>query len=828
MLTLEAKRHKELIIMIMALGEAYLEKGLYEDAEKRFQQLIDFKVANRRIYTSLSKAYIGLKKSDRKAIEIYQKAIRYDSSNAEIYDVLAAQFLKDGRTDPEAVTIFESTLNFNSAHFHAIVEHLASIYFRQAEYEKCKSVTEMLLSKSGFRPKPFSFFINSCWKTGNLNDAILQLKKLIDVSENNTMLLKNLCITYLEKMFNAEVTQQEVRFSHIDRQLVNDYLDKNIHFGKLQDLSLYLDLKRFLSDTDYWSLPQPAEMEDVESDYVYHDKEQESAYAKAKSGKKIAFNLKQEIFDKLSAFESLTGQTLVEHSNLTYEDFKKEGAAIFTDAKREINPLKIPEQTEILLTIALANYEHLSTHYGEENLQQIRKKFNVILADILEAFKIYHIFGASNGFIIFTDDVVSAASIAVKVLNKLNRHNFISEAKDEIHLTIGIHHAREGFADNNVYTIKDLSTGLKIAIVNDRDLTAEDRDIYGKIFQRTDRIFLSGKAYREIKSANRFKVNTVGQFKLKYLKENLILHEIAWRNPIDDLRFGYIKKLGRFDLLAELGSKGAVKIFKAKDSTLQRFVILKVIQSEVFNSLPPDNPQKMQFYQTARSLGQMSHPNIANIYEVNEDQRLTYIAREFVEGVPIDEIFKNGNPFNPERLIKIIYQICKGLQYCHRSGFYHLNLNPHNLFIALNDEIKIMDFLIPATLLYGYDNLKEHNPQIYYMSPEQIHGNRGDARSDIFSLGVILYQTVTQMHPFAGKNMQDTIHAILNSKPQAPMELNPRVPKFCEAFILKCLAKSPDRRFQSVEQMVDLLKKTFEGSLFSNFSYQIAQSRDSY
>jgi serine/threonine-protein kinase len=376
--------------------------------------------------------------------------------------------------------------------------------------------------------------------------------------------------------------------------------------------------------------------------------------------------------------------------------------------------------------------------------------------------------------------------------------------------------------------LRDLSTGIKIGIVGEKDFVAKDRSVYSKMFRKSDRIFLTGKAYREIKSSNRFKVQTLGQFNLKYLKETLGLHEVAWRNPLDDLKFGYIKKLGRFDLLAEIASKGIFKVYKAKDSILQRFVILKVVQSESFNSLPINNPQKTAFYNLAKSLGQMSHPNIANIYEVDEDQGLTYIAREFVEGVPMSELFMDTRQFSPERLIQIMIQICKGLYYCHQQGFYHLNLKPNNIRIGLNDQTKIMDFFIPRELFEDYQNLVEQNDRMYYLSPEQIQGKLGDVRSDIFALGTILYQVVTRINPFSGGSYNDVAQAIMRKHPPPPTELNPGLPKICEAIILRCLAKNPEGRFETVNQIITMLKKTFDMNGLSNFNHHIAQSRDAY
>ncbi len=829
MATLEAKKHRDLIIMIMALGNVYLEKGLYAEAANRYHQLLAFKVANSRIYTNLSKAYIGLKRLDKQALEIYQKAIEYDPNNTEIYGTLATSFLNEGRQDSNAIQVYEMALEVDTPVFEKLANHLSSIYFRHNEFIKCKEITERLLTKSGYQSKALTLFVNSCWKTDKFNDAIIQLKKLIDNTENNTLLLKNLCITYLEKKFYGETKNQKQSFSYVDRHLIADYLNRIKHFDRLKDISLYLELKRFFSDKEYWGLLEPFTIENKQSKYVYQ--EQEEITESAESGqylKPVAFNIQHEVIDKLTPINSLTGRSPGSHSSLTYEDFKKEGTAIFTDAENKADALQMPDQAEIMLAIAFSNFEQMHLKYGVDHVQLLRSKLNVILTDIIEKYKISYIFGVTNGLIILTNNVVAAAAIAVEILNKLNRYNYTTDSKDEIHLTLGIHHSRQALAENSEQSLKDFSTGLKVAIVSDKDLTTEDRHIYNKIFQKTDRIFLSGKAYREIKSANRFKMNTIGQFKLKYLKENLVVHEIAWRNPIDDLRFGYVKKLGRFDLIAELGNKGSIKVFKAKDAVLQRFVILKVLQSEAFNSLPSINQQKMDFYKQAKSQGQMSHPNIANIYEIDEDQELTYIAREYIEGVTVTEIFKNGEPFKPDRLIKIIYQICKGLQYSHRIGFCHLNLKPENIRVGLNDEIKLMDFRIPHPLFNDNENIKENYQQIYYMSPEQIQGSKVDSRSDIFALGVILYELVTQVHPFASKNIDDTIHAIFNKKPSPPSEMNKKIPKFCEAFILKCMAKNPDNRFQTVEQMVTLLKKTFENSLFSNFNYQLAQSRDSY
>nr|NIR52492.1 protein kinase [candidate division KSB1 bacterium]NIR70789.1 protein kinase [candidate division KSB1 bacterium]NIS27802.1 protein kinase [candidate division KSB1 bacterium]NIT74684.1 protein kinase [candidate division KSB1 bacterium]NIU28469.1 protein kinase [candidate division KSB1 bacterium] len=688
----DIKANKDLIIMIMALGDAFLEKGLHAEAAKRYQQLLDFKVANRKIYINLSKAYIGLKKFDKSAMQIYEKAIQYDPNNSEIHDILAGTFLKEGRSDKHAIEIYEQAIRNNSPLFDKLVDHLGTIYFKNNEFHKCKDVSQLFLDKYGHKSKPMALFLKSSWKTGQYNDAIVQLKKLIDRTEDNSTLLKYLCFSYLEKKFTGELQNQDLRFSYVDRLMVSDYMNRCTRFDNLQELAFYLELKRFYLDKEYWGRVEQFEVEEQQGTFVYHEVETEaSSYAKASPNKNNRFDLGSEVLNKLASFESLTGKNFGSRSSLTYEDFKKEGAAIFTNRDEETNEIPLLADLEILVTIALANFEHMQVHFGIEQVQHVRDKFYASLTELLEKYKPFHIWATSDGVLVFTNDILKAVSISIEILNKINRYNFTSDEKDHIHLDIGIHHARRGLGANGASTLKDISTGVKLGIVREGDLTAEDRPIYGKVFQKSGRIFLSSKAYRKLKNANKFKVNRIGQFKLKYMKESLSLHEILWRNPIDDLRFGFIRKLGRFDLITELSNKGAIKVFKAKDVVLQRFVILKVIQSEAFNSLPVDSPQKMDFYRIAKTFGQLHHPNIANIYEVDEDQGLTYIAREFVEGVAITELFGKAQPFNDDRFIKIIYQICKGLQYSHRINHFHLNLKPSNILVGQNDEIKITD-----------------------------------------------------------------------------------------------------------------------------------------
>ncbi len=827
---IEAKDPKDLIRMLMALGDAYLEKGLYSDAAKKYEQIIALKVANKNLYINLSKAYIGLNKLDHTAIVVFKKAIQYAPHNADLCKILAISFLNEGRDDPEALQIYQVALRHDTPIFDKLAERVGMIYFKKKDFHKCKETVELILVKSGYQPRAFSMFIHSCWSAGLLNDAIARLKTLIDVAENKNVLGKYLCVTFLEKKFAAELESQIAIFSLLDKNIILSFLGSITRFNRLQDLSLFLELKRFLTQDEYWGDLRAASAKEPENAYVMQEIEgyTEASEARQENAALPSSNITSDVLNKLQPFEAITGRSIGTgtHSELTYEDFKKEGAAIFSETKGGSQKWKLPDNLEVLITIEFSNYDQLRADFGQQRIEQIKRKLYVLLFDQLEKYRLVHIWVASNGLLIFAKETVSAVSFATGVLSKLGRFNHLSEPNEQIHLSIGIHCARENFGQDSDQTLKDLSIGVKIGIASERDLPTESE--YSDILRKTDRIFLTAKAYRQVRNSNRFVAEMIGQVKLKYFGNSLGLHETNWRNPIDELTFGNINKLGRFELLTDLGKKGVFQAYKAKDSILRRIVLLKVIKSEVFSSLPASNEQKRAFYQMAKALGQMSHPNIANIYEVEEDKGLTYIVREFIEGAPVTEIFQSQIQFNAQRFVQIILQICKALHYAHQLGFFHLNLKPGNIRVGLYDETKLMDFFNPQAF-FGDKKLPqsdEDNDRVYYLSPEQIHGQDGDSRSDIFSLGAILYQVVTGMNPFADSTEVETRSAILSKALQPPRELNDQLPKFCEVLIMKCLAKEPMKRFQTPNEMITVIKTAIENGIVANFNYHIAQSRD--
>lgn len=269
-------------------------------------------------------------------------------------------------------------------------------------------------------------------------------------------------------------------------------------------------------------------------------------------------------------------------------------------------------------------------------------------------------------------------------------------------------------------------------------------------------------------------------------------------------------KLGRYEVIGEIGSGGMGRVYKGWDPKLSRPVALKVIHHSALGTLESDRLQPVKrFYQEARAAGKLSHPAIVTIYDINEETAfedpVIYIAMEFLDGKGLDYHIKNKTPFSFEKRISIIRRIAEGLAYAHDHGVIHRDIKPANIIIDADDSPKITDFGLAklADTSMTLSGAVMGTPS--YMSPEQIYGSKVDHRSDMFSLSVVLYELLTGGRPFSGGNITAIIFSVLNKAPESPTFLNPSLPPVVNSFMQKGLAKDPEERFPRMRDFIAAL-----------------------
>jgi len=268
-----------------------------------------------------------------------------------------------------------------------------------------------------------------------------------------------------------------------------------------------------------------------------------------------------------------------------------------------------------------------------------------------------------------------------------------------------------------------------------------------------------------------------------------------------------VTKAGRYEIVGELGRGAMGVVYKAVDPVIGRTVAVKTIRlSEEGTGL--SRPELLTRFQTeARAAGLLTHPNIVVVFDAGEEDGLYYITMELVEGKSLQALLDDGHGFPLPRTLRIMEQTCSALQFAHERNVIHRDIKPANLMLTADDTVKVTDFGTAKILQFGTVQQTAHvmgTPS--YMSPEQVKGRAVDGRSDIFSLGVMLYEMVTGEKPFPGQNITTVIYKIVNEEPVPPRQINPSIHAGISAIVMRALEKEPDQRYQSCREMLEDLR----------------------
>jgi len=260
------------------------------------------------------------------------------------------------------------------------------------------------------------------------------------------------------------------------------------------------------------------------------------------------------------------------------------------------------------------------------------------------------------------------------------------------------------------------------------------------------------------------------------------------------------RTLGRYEILAELGKGAMGVVYRASDPLLSRTVAIKTV-------IMSDDPQEMaeyeaRFTQEAKAAGGLNHPNIVTIYDIGRSGNVAFMAMEFLDGAELRTLMKAGTPVPATRAVEIAAQVAEGLAYAHQHGVVHRDVKPANIMIVGGGHAKITDFGIArmrSAEVKTQTGVVLGSPR--YMSPEQVAGKRAEPRSDIFSLGVILYEMLTGKPAFTGEDVTSVMYQILNVVPPPPSSVNPGVPAVLDFIVAKALAKAADDRYQDAAEL---------------------------
>lgn len=258
----------------------------------------------------------------------------------------------------------------------------------------------------------------------------------------------------------------------------------------------------------------------------------------------------------------------------------------------------------------------------------------------------------------------------------------------------------------------------------------------------------------------------------------------------------------RYEIIELIGSGGMSEVYKAKDHKLNRYVAVKVLKNEFSD----DRNFVSKFRVEAQSAAGLAHPNIVNVYDVGEDEGIYYIVMEFVEGITLKDYIMDNGRLSVEQALDFAMQIASGIEIAHQNHTIHRDIKPQNIIVSKNGTLKVTDFGIARA---ATSNTVASNAMgsVHYVSPEQARGGYSDEKSDIYSLGITMYEMVTGRVPFEGDNNVTVALMHIQGEMIPPREYYPDIPASFEKVILKCTQKKPERRYLTASALIADLKR---------------------
>ncbi len=264
----------------------------------------------------------------------------------------------------------------------------------------------------------------------------------------------------------------------------------------------------------------------------------------------------------------------------------------------------------------------------------------------------------------------------------------------------------------------------------------------------------------------------------------------------------------RYRLIQQVGSGGMAVIYKAQDLSLGRTVAIKILRP----SLTADASFAARFKNEARSVANLQHPNIVTVFDFGNADATQFLVMEFIDGQDLKKIIKAESPLGLERALQFGVQLCAGIGFAHRAGIVHADIKPQNVLVTREDGVKVTDFGIAQALTNAQPGERQAvvwgSP--HYFSPEQARGERPTTASDVYSIGIVLFEMLTGRTPYSGKDQRELALAHLQTPVPAVTDINPNIPQPIAQIVFKTMSKDPAQRYRMADQLGNVLRAYLE------------------
>lgn len=787
-----AEENKQrLVKLLTSLADAQMEQGNYTEAIRYYDRILALGIENPEVYVSMSKAFVELNRLDTKALNIYRKTLQLTPQNKDVCFFLATHYLENNRQDAEALEIYRLAYQNRFPRNNELLPILLQFHLEKNEFGDAIKIAQSGLDNPDIRDNALGYFLQLTIRTQLFDHAIEVLKKNYKRTRHGTFLLA-LSRLFYEKNATLTQTGEEFNLSEDECDLSVKLLDSKYMLLTLDDVQFFTALA-YLTHLSNIKKQSAETRRNEEFDFFFRNLSPtivlKRGFNNGLNNKVVALNFFKVVWNQIN--KQLTQQPSKE---------KQTEAADF-DLKRPL----------IGMALKVVNMNDILQKKGYYEGQKFVHEFLSELYNFLKEKQRFDLRMVQDGLFALAPIRVENIKIIIDMLRHVEQIQQLKDDDDICQISLSLNEI-PGDEENELKLFESFNTLLQFNnLFHDEPQNGESQD--AKSLEK-NRLLLSNELYERFSNTKQFLAKSIGSYQLQHEVVPQDIYEIEWSDPVQQFKTGMLKKLGRFEILKELDNSELYSVYKGRDNLLERAVVIKAIREPYMGRKGPRFPLSVQFMNEARQMGKLSHRNIIMVYDVGQEAEFVYLAREYFDGQNLFTLLRKNRLKDTNYLIRILIQVCSGLKHAHQQGIFHNNLKPTNIIVAENEEVKLTDFGNINHYLKSFPSKASNLETLKFQSPEQIEGKPLDARTDIYSLGIIIFEALAGKAPFSGRTIDELKNNMLTKPLPHPSNLNPGISLEFEKIIKKALARNPEERYSNVTQLMQALFGATHGNLF--------------
>ena len=770
----ELKNNIERIVeLLIQLGDLYLDGGNIDQGIQKYEEALSLSNDDEHILSKLGDAYATKGEFNANSITIFKKILAEQPDNKRICLLLSEVYLRNKQYDDEAKAVYVNALNYYPRNHIELSCAIIHYLFRKHTFDVYESISDDDLFPGFQSDLLIPHYLSIGWEYEDYKQ-VSNIYKFIIYKKYNSIAHKYFVINYLKYFFEKRRASQEFYVELEDLQLCHSYLKSVKQFDHLEDIYIYLAVKKILRS----NFVDDVICEDQsisEYELFLNDNSSSNLWD-------IALNKKLKIDTSFDFAEEIWFR--VKNNKMTDDEHKNE-----TDDRHNVLEL---DDVHSLMFIQIINFDDLKQ---SQDKYTILKSFDTFIQDNLDSETVKYIKRVNDGYLVLCRQATKLIDTTISFSKKY----VYSEQHDgsiPIMFFIGLH-GRNRQKDileelNELFELQQLHKSVinNYAFHFDADIIITSENI----LQNLNGKFLPKKDFSTISTL-------CGDSTLK-------LFEIIWHDPVDQIRYRDVQKIGRFKLVKELSANDLFTTFLAVDTFLDRLLILKILNS--YGSIKDREQESTEIIKKTLAYGRFNDDRIALIYDINRSDGYTYIAREYIESDTLGNWADSELNRDWRESVKIMIRIFKVMKHLHERDLIHGRLKPSNIFISSMNHIKFADFIIPKYVRM-IDQMKiiDHD-SICYMAPELIKYGEVTKRVDVYSFGIILFQLLTGNRPYTTEDIDDLLQGRAFKSIPKLSSIKPAVPEKLDHIIEQSTAYDSTQRYEDLSGFLSDLEQVLK------------------